>query len=114
MLCYNASLHTSLSASARRALADAEKTHSNLSAERQAIEEELAATKERVQELEAKLEEEGRESSDLEVLRLRLTEQMEDERKQHQQDLTERDFAADQTRKKYQSALQSFVGVCTY
>ncbi len=30
---------------------------------------------------------------------------MEDERKQHQQDLAERDFLADQTRKKYQAEL---------
>ena len=91
------------SPTARRALADAEKSHSDLSAERLAVEDELKAARERLQELEAKLEEEGRESSDLEVLRLRLSEQMDDERKQHQQDLTERDFAADQTRKKYQS-----------
>ena len=58
-----------------------------------------------MQELERKLEEEGRESSDLELLRQRLAEEMEDERKQHQQDIAERDFAADQTRKKYQGTL---------
>lgn len=32
---------------------------------------------------------------------------MEDARKQHQQDLAERDFTADQTRKKYQSERDS-------
>ena len=74
--------------------------------ERVATEERLKATEERMHELEAKLEEEGRESSDLELLRQRLREEMEDERKQHQQDLAERDFTADQTRKKYQSKLQ--------
>lgn len=58
-----------------------------------------------MKELERKLEEEGRESSDLELLRSRLAEEMEDERKQHQQDLAERDFLADQTRKKYQAEL---------
>ena len=76
-------------------------------AERQATEERLKATEERMHELEAKLEEEGRESSDLEMLRQRLREEMEDERKQHQQDLAERDFTADQTRKKYQSKFLS-------
>ena len=67
----------------------------------------LKEAEQRVHELEAKLEDEGRESSDLEVFRQRLTEQMEDERKQHQQDLTDRDFTADQTRKKYQSEYDS-------
>ncbi len=67
------------------------------------MEEGLKAAEERVKDLEAKLEEEGRESSDLELLQQRLAEEMHDERKQHQQDLADRDFAADQTRKKYQS-----------
>lgn len=35
------------------------------------------------------------------VLRQRLSEEMEDERKQYQKDLADRDFSADQTRKKY-------------
>ena len=73
--------------------------------ERQAIEQRAQAAEQRVQELERKLEEEGRESSDLELLRQRLADEMEDERKQHQQDIAERDFAADQTRKKYQGTL---------
>ncbi|KAI0780379.1 hypothetical protein BD413DRAFT_718 [Trametes elegans] len=90
---------------ARRALADAEKSHGQIVAERQAAEQKLQAAEERVKELERKLEEEGRESSDLELLRQRLAEEMEDERKQHQQDLAERDFVADQTRKKYQAEL---------
>ena len=87
---------------ARRALADAEKAHAEIVADRQAVEQRLQAAEKRVQELERRLEEEGRESSDLELLRQRLAEEMEDERKQHQQDIAERDFAADQTRKKYQ------------
>lgn len=87
---------------ARRALTDAEKAAAAAAAERQATEERLKAAEERVHDLEGKLEEEGRESSDLELLRQRLREEMEDERKQHQQDLAERDFTADQTRKKYQ------------
>ena len=66
------------------------------------MEERVKAAEARIHDLEAKLEEEGRESSDMELLRQRLREEMEDARKQHQQDLAERDFAADQTRKKYQ------------
>ena len=87
---------------ARRALADAEKAQDAIVADRQAVEQRMQTAEQRVQELERKLEEEGRESSDLELLRQRLAEEMEDERKQHQQDIAERDFAADQTRKKYQ------------
>lgn len=87
---------------ARRALADAEKAHAQAVAERTAAEERLQAAERRIHELESKLDEEGRESSDLELLRQRLAEEMEDERKQHQEDLVERDFVADQTRKKYQ------------
>lgn len=52
--------------------------------------------------MEARLEDEGHESANSEVLRQRLAEIMGDERKQHRQDLSERDFTADQTRKKYQ------------
>ena len=44
-----------------------------------------------------------RQHLDLEALQQRLAEEMADERKQHQKDLEEREFAADQTRKKYQS-----------
>ena len=39
------------------------------------------------------------------VLRQRLAEELEDEREQHQKDLSERDFTIDQTRKKYQGML---------
>ena len=91
---------------ARRALADAEKAAAEVAADRQVVEQKLQAAEERIKELERRVEEEGRESSDLELLRQRLAEEMEDERKQHQQDLAERDFLADQTRKKYQGALQ--------
>ncbi|KZT64665.1 nonmuscle myosin heavy chain b [Daedalea quercina L-15889] len=89
----------------RRALADAEKAHADAVTERNAAEERLKAAEERTRELEARLDEEGRESSDLELLRQRLAEEMEDERKHHQEELSERDFTADQTRKKYQAEL---------
>lgn len=65
-------------------------------------EDHLQVLQERLRELEARLDEEGRESADMEEFRHRLAEEMEDERKQHSQDLEERDFTVDQTRKKYQ------------
>ncbi|CDO73933.1 hypothetical protein BN946_scf185016.g90 [Trametes cinnabarina] len=89
----------------RRALADAEKAQAEIAADRQALQQQLQASEQRARDLERRLEQEDRESSDLELLRQRLAEEMEDERKQHQQDLAERDFLADQTRKKYQAEL---------
>ncbi|KAI0794866.1 myosin II heavy chain [Abortiporus biennis] len=90
---------------ARRALEDTERARDQATAEKKESDERLKAAEARVHDLETKLEEEGRESSDLDLLRQRLTEEMEDERKQYQQDLADRDFAADQTRKKYQTEL---------
>jgi myosin protein heavy chain len=52
--------------------------------------------------LEAKLDEEGRESYDQGTLHQRLYEELEDERKQHLKDLAHHDFTTDQTRKRYQ------------
>ena len=69
------------------------------------LEERLKGSEGRVRDLEARLEEEGSESANAEILRQRLAESMDDERKQHAQDLADRDFAADQTRKKYQAEL---------
>ena len=89
----------------RRTLAELEKTHADILKERQAMEERLRASETRIRDLETRLEEEGRETADLDVLRQRLAEEMEAERKQYQQDLAERDFTADQTRKKYQAEL---------
>lgn len=90
---------------ARRSLADAEKAQAEAVAQRKTAEDQLQELQDKLRELEARLEEEGRDSSDLDVLRQRLAEEMEDERKQHLQDIEERDFTIDQTRKKYQGAL---------
>ena len=90
---------------ARRALGDAQKAQDEIVSEAKGLEDRLKASEERIRELEALLEEEGSESANTEILRQRLAESMEDERKQHAQDLADRDFAADQTRKKYQAEL---------
>jgi myosin protein heavy chain len=71
-------------------------------AERNAVEQRLQTAEKTIRDLEAKLDEEGRGTSDLDILRQRLSDELEDERKQHLKDLADRDFTADQTRKKYQ------------
>ncbi|KAH7919841.1 nonmuscle myosin heavy chain b [Leucogyrophana mollusca] len=96
---------TRAEAFARRALADLEKAHADLLADKTMTIDRLEATEKKLRDLEVKIEEEGRESSELGIHRHRLTEQLQDERKQHQKDLAERDFAGDQTRKKYQAEL---------
>lgn len=91
--------------SVRRALTDLEKTHNDLVAEKRTLEERFQDTQRRLRELEIQIEAEDRESSELGIHRHRLVQQLQDERQQHQKDLAERDFANDQTRKKYQAEL---------
>lgn len=87
---------------ARRTLAETENAQSENATGRKTAEDRLIVTERRLQELESKLDEEGRESAEVAMSRQRLSEELEDERQQHQKDLAERDFTADQTRKKYQ------------
>lgn len=96
---------------ARRAFTDLEKVHNDLAAEKKAVEEKLHATERKFRELEHIIEEEERESSELGIHRHRLVQQLQEEREQHKKDLAERDFASDQTRKKYQgkSFLRTFL-----
>ncbi|CAE6482090.1 unnamed protein product [Rhizoctonia solani] len=90
---------------ARRALTENEKILQEANSERLAIEAALERAEQHIHDLEAKLEDENREVSNMELLQQRLAEAMEDERDQYQKDLQERDFAIDQTRKKYQAEL---------
>jgi len=83
-------------------MTDTGKAQSTLMAERDSAEDRLKAAEVTMRELELRLEEGSREFTDMGVLRQRISEEMEDERKQYQKDLAERDFTADQTRKKYQ------------
>ena len=71
-------------------------------AERNTAEQRLQAAEKTIQDLEAKLDEEGRESSELDILRQRLSDELEDERKQQLKGLADRDFITDQMRNKYQ------------
>jgi len=90
---------------ARQSMADASKAQKALVAERDAAVNQLQFAEAKIRELETRLEEESRESSDRGVLRQRISGAMDDERKQYQKDLAERDFTADQTRKKYQGTV---------
>ncbi|KAF8880496.1 class II myosin [Infundibulicybe gibba] len=90
---------------ARRTLVETEKAKADAIAERKIADDRLKAAEKKLRNLDAKLEEEGRDSSDMAMLRQRLAEELEDEREQHQKDLAERDFTTDQTRKKYQAEL---------
>lgn len=90
---------------ARRTLIETEKSQSETATARKVAEDRLQAAENKLRDLDGKLEEEGRESSDAVIARKRLAEELEDEREQHQKDLAERDFATDQTRKKYQAEL---------
>jgi myosin protein heavy chain len=87
----------------RRSLTDAEKVQAKIAAERDNVLARLKEAELKLQELESRLDQGSQDSEDMSVLRQRLAQETEDERKQYQKDLEERDFAADQTRKKYQS-----------
>ena len=62
--------------------------------------------------MESRLEEIHGESADMVVLRKRLAGEMEDERKQFEKELADRDHAADMTRTKYQRTV-AFVALAT-
>lgn len=87
---------------ARRALADAKRAQEEADSGRKFAEGELAQTRQQIADLESRLEDENREITDVELLRRRLTEELEDERDTHQKELAERDFKLEQTRQKYQ------------
>jgi septal ring factor EnvC (AmiA/AmiB activator) len=91
-----------ISVVARRALADAQRAQQEAESGRKFAEEELAQTQQQIADLESRLEDENREITDVELLRRRLTEELEDERDSHQKELAERDFKLEQTRQKYQ------------
>lgn len=87
----------------RQALADSEKAQAQAASDRKAAEARVATLEQQLQELEASIDDHSRGYADAELLNHRLAEEMEAERDQYQKDLSDRDFAIDQTRKKYQS-----------
>ena len=70
--------------------------------ERNAVKQQLHSVDKKICDLEAKLNEEGHESSNLGTLHQCLFEELDDEHKQHLKDLADCDFTTDQTMKKYQ------------
>jgi myosin heavy chain 9/10/11/14 len=91
---------------ARRSLSDLEKNHKETSARLKAADEALKHAQHRVRELEAKLAQEGHESTDLVTLNQRLTEELDDVKKQHEKEMQDVGFANEQTRKQYQGSSQ--------
>ncbi|KAF7972288.1 hypothetical protein HWV62_18538 [Athelia sp. TMB] len=89
----------------RQSLADAEKAQAAAVSEKEAAEKRAHMLEKKNLELQAQLDAEGRETSDLDMLRQQLSAELEEERKQHLKDLADRDYSADQTRKKYQVEL---------
>lgn len=95
--------------SAQQSIADAGKTQKALVAERDAAVNQLQFAKAKIHDLETRLEQENHESSDMGALWQRVSEELDDERKQYQKDLADRDFTADQTRKKYQGTVTLYI-----
>ncbi|KAF8629720.1 hypothetical protein AX15_003315 [Amanita polypyramis BW_CC] len=89
----------------RRTLSELEKSQADTTSERKTLQERIKTKDQKLKESSAKLEEEAHKLAELNELRQRLAEELEDERAHHQKDLAERDFTADQTRKKYQAEL---------
>ncbi|KAF8657591.1 hypothetical protein AX16_002172 [Volvariella volvacea WC 439] len=89
---------------ARRTLADAEKMHSEAVTSRKGIEERLTRSDKQVQELQAKVEEDGHRLDELSLANQRLSEELEDEREHFQKELE----VFNETRNKYQATLAEF------
>ena len=89
--------------SVRKALDDLEKTHAQAVRERKSAEERASKAEQNFRDVSAKLERGDRQSSDLESVRQHLEEELQEERDRHAADLSERDFAMNQTQITYQS-----------
>lgn len=89
----------------RRTLADLEKQHEALAADRKKLQERLKEQERQLRDLKSKLSDGGKDNSESDMLRQHLVEELEDTRERHQKDLADRDFTIDQTRKKYQAEL---------
>lgn len=89
----------------RRTLADLEKQHEALAADRKKLQERLKEQERQLRDLKSKVSDGGRENSESDMLRQHLVEELEDTRERHQKELADRDFTIDQTRKKYQAEL---------
>jgi myosin protein heavy chain len=86
-------------------LDEAEKAHNLTLADLKATQQRLQDNEQMLFEVQAQLNEDNRELQDIELLKRRLADEMEDERDQYQKDLSERDFRIEQTRIKYQGEL---------
>lgn len=89
----------------RRNLAEVENNLSHVEADRKALSERVQKAEKRVHDLQANLDVEGRDASELELLHQSLAAELKDKHEEYLKDISDRDFAADQTRKKYQGEL---------
>ena len=83
--------------------------HSLWQWQRNTAEQWLQAAEKTIQDLEAKLDEEGCESSELDILWQYLSDKLEDECKQQLKDLADHDFITDQTQNKYQGQCMAYI-----
>ncbi|KAF8328237.1 uncharacterized protein EI90DRAFT_1618233 [Cantharellus anzutake] len=74
-------------------------------ADQKTLQEQLRLAEGRARDLESRVDNGTRGASETEILRRRLTEQLDDEKERHKKDVAERDVMIDQTRKKYQGEL---------
>ena len=88
---------------ARKALEDSEKAIVQATAERKAIQGRLTEAEKVLMGLEGRIQKSSASESSLMAEKRRLEQEISTDRERYQSDLAERDFAIDQTQKKYQS-----------
>ncbi|CAG8563681.1 4096_t:CDS:10 [Ambispora gerdemannii] len=73
--------------------------------DRKSAEEKIKTLEEEIVEMESKMDDEAMEMADLSLIKRRLQEDIDEERDRYKKDLEEREFALEQTRKKYHKEL---------
>jgi exopolysaccharide biosynthesis protein len=90
----------------KRSLADMEKAQEEAKQDRKSLKEQLRNTEKTVQSLQSKQQNDA-EISKIEHMYSQLVEELDDERKQHEKDINDANFASEQTRNKYQGKIYS-------
>ncbi|BFZ61595.1 class II myosin [Saitoella coloradoensis] len=89
---------------------NAEEALNTVQAERKLAEDATVDLQKQVRELEARIEDGAAESFDVQLVRQRLEQEIEDHRRVHTQELEDRDRQGEQTKKKYQRELSTLAG----
>ena len=90
----------------KRSLADTEKAQEEAKHDRKSLKEQLRNAEKTIQSLQSKQQNDA-EMSNLEHMYSQLVEELDDERKQHEKDINDANFASEQTRNKYQGKIYS-------